>query len=281
MTATVTTVTEFIEAVGRQPTRSTSILCFRGQRNSDWIDNPGILRESSKLLPFEYNAVRDLHAIHSQEFFQDQYMFDRLVRMQHYGLPTRLLDVTANPLVALFFASEPYGSRERQRDGKVIIYDVPAVRRKYFDSDSISCVANLANLNSREKEELLNGEEESIDDFNKLDACDRLLQFIRAEKPHFRPIIDSKDLIRAHYVTPKMQNRRIIAQQGAFIAFGLKIVRVPSGTSGVTAISRSNIIVPYDSKATIRKQLSDLGINNTNLFPEMSHAAADIVRRYT
>nr|WP_257627200.1 FRG domain-containing protein [Enterobacter roggenkampii] len=24
-------------------------------------------------------------------------MFDRLVRMQHFGLPTRLLDVTSNP----------------------------------------------------------------------------------------------------------------------------------------------------------------------------------------
>ncbi|MBW4236742.1 FRG domain-containing protein [Enterobacter roggenkampii] len=42
-------------------------------------------------------AVRDIVSLHPNEFSSDKTMFDRLVRMQHFGLPTRLLDVTSNP----------------------------------------------------------------------------------------------------------------------------------------------------------------------------------------
>ncbi|WP_237480745.1 FRG domain-containing protein [Lichenibacterium dinghuense] len=283
ITHTADSTSAFIDVIKTISASDNSFFTFRGEAKIEWQRLPTIMRpQYTNLLRHERDATRDLVSVHPHEFDSDKTMFDRLVRMQHYGLPTRLMDVTGNPLVALFNASEEFlGKDKKAKDGRVYYIEVPNSRRKYYDSDTISCVANLCNLTSEEKDELFSNKNLSISDFNNgttNPAADRLLQFIREEKSAFRGIINGKDLDRLWYVVPKLSNRRIIAQNGAFMIFGLS--DTPRRPVTMDKISFQSIKIPELAKGPIRKELATLGITESALFPEIDKAASFIKQRY-
>lgn len=278
-THTASSLAEFLTVIGGLPQQPRSFYTFRGERNSAWPIAPGILRDNRKrLLRHEKDAVRELISVHPNEFLTDQSMFDKLVRMQHYGLPTRLLDVSANPLVGLFYATSTVDPKlESPTPGKVFYIRVPEVRRKYYDSDAVSCISNLSNMSDAEKLVLYQNRNKSIIEFNDIDQTKRLIQFVRGEKPSFQPTVHPKDLNRIWYVVPKLNNRRIIAQNGAFLIFGLSLTpRIPV----VNPIRFRSIIIPAAAKESIRNELSLLGVTKSSLFPEIDHVAEHIVDKY-
>lgn len=284
LTGEVKSISDFIGQIKNLPALADGFYTFRGEANISWPMSPGIMRTGNEnLYENERNATRDLVSVHPNEFIHDETMFDRLVRMQHFGLPTRLMDVTANPLVALFNATEEFtDSAGTPFDGRVYHIMIPNNRRKYYDSDSVSCTSNLCNMTSSEKDLLHKNRLKSVAEFNEpitMPASDRLLQFIRTEKPSFRPIIKGRELDMIWYVIPKLSNRRIIAQNGAFLIFGLtkNLKRVPS----VDALQFRWLSVPHLLKKPIRDELATLGITESALFPEIDKAAKLIVRRYT
>lgn len=194
---TIKSVADFVKHVLAWRADELSPAAFRGQKYTEWKTIPKLFREEVGIYEHEKSAVRDLISVHPQEFHSDDTMFDRLVRMQHYGLPTRLLDVTTNPLVALYFACEDHVVRDEPQDGKVQAFFPPDAQMRYYDSDWVGCLANLANLTTNEKDELFSAAEVlEKSAFNKLEIVQRLIWFIQIEKPHFQPKIDPKHLLR-------------------------------------------------------------------------------------
>lgn len=108
-------------------------LIFRGHAKAGWELKPSIgrhyigewkniLKKEKKTL--EQFRLRCVPFIKTWEpIVQNEAIIqlECLSLMQHYGCPTRLLDFTTNPLVALFFASDP----SEEGDGAVIVTEVP------------------------------------------------------------------------------------------------------------------------------------------------------------
>lgn len=74
---------------------------YRGQSDKSFELIPSIYREKF-LIQNENRIFRDIIAQSPADFKGCTSTFEKLVKMQHYSLPTRLLDITTNPLVALY-----------------------------------------------------------------------------------------------------------------------------------------------------------------------------------
>ena len=89
---------------------------YRGQANSRWDIVAGVFRDSESS---EHELLEKASLRLSNELSKFPTCLEKLIYLQHYGMKTRLLDVTTNPLVALFFACSEYKEKGRPCDGVV------------------------------------------------------------------------------------------------------------------------------------------------------------------
>lgn len=122
-------VLEFSKQIHRLNTSNV----YRGQKDSNWDLLPSIHRKRQKdkvdLKNHEKKLYKNIRKQNLNEFKKQDEFINEIIKMQHYGVPTPLMDWTTNPLIALFFATSPSG------DGKIFIVNYSEQIKIEFDTE--------------------------------------------------------------------------------------------------------------------------------------------------
>lgn len=185
-------------------------------------EEPYLIQEAMRLFPSAFSACKN--------------DIDKLTVAQHYGIPTRLLDVTGNALVALYFAVQG----DMEDDGVVYVFSA-----SIDDFRHASLLGQSGELN--------------IECFHK-EMHKRFMSKICSKHPFL--------------IFPTFRTQRQAAQDGVFYFFGNEIKT--GQMHEFTSNEYKRIEIPKGSKRNLLRQLKDeCNIHHGTLFPESLDGSKD------
>ena len=270
----IDSLSKYIHEIEGMPTMATYL--FRGHSNVNYEIRPSLFRKP-EFYKNEYRMYQELVLRCPSEFLNCKTHLDFLVEMQHYGLPTRLLDFSFNPLVALFFACEV-----PENTGEIIVYSMNYENILYGKDEEVSLRSCLSMLSFQKQRQLF---EATCTDNLNIAKFNEFWDELIIEHPNINPYIKGNRFQRPVFVKPARNNKRIAHQEGAFLLWGLSSVPYdkefetffsadPSSYRFMDSNQKQVIyFIRSSNKGKILKSLDKIGINRAYIYPEIDDVA--------
>jgi len=249
-----TTLTDYITVIEKIRKSVGHTLWFRGCGKSEYLLKPSLYRNRKikkvdGLVETEYKILTRFRQrsipFHNASLIND---LDTLFIMQHYGIPTRLLDWTENPFIALYFA-------------------VMSAKRNGYENNAAVWILDPAAWTAH----ALNDVEAEIKAVNDSDI-------IRYQPQNKYTLMPEKALP----IYGSHNSQRIVSQRGVFVIFGSdklsmqrQYVKYQFPTDCLIKIQINKKYLP-----NLQESVLESGITESVVFPDLDGLAAELRRTF-
>lgn len=255
--------------------RHRSRFAYRGMTDSRWKMPTSLMRLGGEFWNMERHLLRNFRKYAHRDVVERDSFWHWLTMGQHHGLPTRLLDWTYSPLVALHFSTDSI--ENMNVDGVVWMVDIDDAHTKLpgdlggrlsIEGASVFTVDMLAEFSRPNAEVEFWGNKAKLHNFVSLNI-QNLSDFDRLAKPAF-----------CIFFEPPSIDDRVVNQFALFSVISNSRMSMDKWikTSGV---SSKCIIIPADLKWQIRDRLDQANISERVIFPGLDGLSRWLRRHYT
>ncbi len=228
---------------------------WRGQACAQWALQAEVFRDKKFL---ENTLIREFMAYAESMIQRTPIATDSLgwlMLARHYGLPTRLLDWSMSPLVALYFASQDWFTKDESGNHKRI------------ESDGVLWCLEAGLMN-----------DQMVNFRGTLPSDSRsVIELTRLAFSSLPPAGAAAEL-KAISIGTREIDPRILAQQGCFTLHSngqdLANVEFKNGVQWLRGYT-----VPANAKPQLRKLLRSLGVIESQLFPDLGSLVNELRSR--